>query len=259
MLSPKLVPLYMLLKSKKIFYFHATYDYSFSKPTLYDVVMEKVSEFLMYKSDLVLATQHPLAWQLRLRLGIDAKVLHHPTYHPIKKSFFDEEKSISLPFKDYFLYFGGIDRVSKGTDVLIEAVNGSDIPVVLAGRGKKDYSNSKNILHINRWVSDAELFYLVKNSKAVVLPYLVSSQFSGCLAVAYRFGKPVIAPFCNSFQNYIKPARTGLFFEQGNSMDLKEKLEEFDHYKFDSKYIHELDSSLSSRTLAELSKILAEF
>lgn len=238
MVSPKLMPLYLSATGKKILYFHATYDYSFSRPSFKDAALEKMSEFLMKRSDLVLATQYPLAWQIRMRLGIKAEVLPHPSYSAIRKGFFEESQRVGLPFKDYFLSFGGLDRASKGNDVLLEAVKGTEIPIVLAGKANADHSGSKNIAHLNRWVSDAELFWLVENSRAVVLPYLTSSQFSGCLALAYRFGKPVVAPFCNSFQKYVEDGKTGVLFEQGNHHDLREKLREFDSW------IHCSESSL---------------
>ncbi len=258
MISPKLVPLYLSLKAKKMFYFHATYDYSFSKPSLNDIFLEKTSEFLMKRSNLVLATQYPLAWQLKFRLGIDAKVLPHPTYSQIRKGFFEESQHVELPFKDYFLSFGGLDRASKGNDVLLEAIKGTDIPLVLAGRGKADYSNSKNQVHLNRWVSDEELFWLVKNSKAVVLPYLTSSQFSGCLALAYRFGKPVIAPFSNSFQNYILDGKTGMFFEQGNPEDLRAKLEAFGRSTYTVKSISEHDAKISKQVGVAFAQLFSQ-
>ena len=72
----------------------------------------------------------------------------------------------------------------------------------MAGKSNKDY-NSDNIVHINRWVTDGELNHLIKNCEAVVLPYLVPSQFSGCLALAYHFGKPVIAPDSSAFAGLV--------------------------------------------------------
>jgi glycosyltransferase involved in cell wall biosynthesis len=224
MVSPKMFPLFLSLKSKKIFYFHATYDYSFSTKGINDRTNDFMHDRIISNSTLTVATQWPLAWQIRSRLGIEAEVLPHPPYSAIRKGFFSEDEPAKVPFKRFFLDFGGLDRFSKGTDVLLNAAKGAKFNTVLAGRAGKNFS-SKNVLHLDRWVDDGELHNLIKRSEAVVLPYLVSSQFSGCMALAFHFGIPVVAPFSSAFEGWIDEGKTGWFFSSGDFKDLRRVLD----------------------------------
>jgi len=99
--------------------------------------------------------------------------------------------------------------------------------MVIAGK-RKPIVPAKNIVHLNRWVPDSELHHLIKNCRCVVLPYLVSSQFSGCLALAFHFKKPVLAPFSPAFEKWIEEGKTGWLFSQGDWRDLAEKMRKID-------------------------------
>lgn len=226
MVSPKMLPLFLTLRSKKALYFHATYDYEFSRRNLRDMAHEWMHDTLIKSSTLTVATQPSLAKQIEGRLGKGAKVLPHPPYSPIKPALFADERPVALPFKkgEYFLNFGEISRQSKGTGLLIEAAKGTSLPVVLAGK-RKGVPAARNICHIDRWVSDAELHYLIKNCRAVVLPYLLRSQFSGCLALAFHFRKPVLAPATETFSGWVEEGKTGWLFRHADARDLRLKME----------------------------------
>ena len=249
MISPKIAPLYFSLRSKKAFYFHATYDHSYDRMGLGAIALEMLQDALISGADASYATQHPLAWQIKFRLGKEAGVLPHPPYSPIKGEFFGEEKEVEGVPKDYFLGFGGLERFSKGTDVLLKAVEGTKLPLVLAGK-RENVRAGGNVVHINRWVEDEELYWLVKNCRAVVLPYLVSSQFSGCLALAFRFGKPVIAPLCPAFGELVEEGRTGWLFAQGDWESLREKMLIAARWKGESmeKAIRQKEMEMEKRT-----------
>lgn len=222
MYSPKMLPLYFLV-ADRIFYFHATFDHSFSKSALSDAAWDAVHSLVIKTSARTYATQSPLAWSAQAKTGREVGTIPHPPFSLIRQGFFEGEKKVGLPFSDYFLCFGGIGRPSKGTQVLLKAVSGTSLPLVLAGRMGRDFGGA-NVCHLNRWVDDAELYWLIKNCRAVVLPYLVPSQFSACLSLAYVFGKPAIAPFCPAFEGWITEGKTGLFFSQGDAADLRAKL-----------------------------------
>ena len=230
MISPKMLPLFLAAHAKKIFYFHASYDTSYSPPRLGSFFSDKYYDVLhsiaIRHSDLVVATQYPLAWQVKIRFDKPALGLLHPPYSMLRKGFFSEYEDMKLPFKTgtYFLDFGGIDRPYKGTDVLYNAVQGTSIPTIFAGKASRELEG-KNIAHIDRWLSDGEMHCLVKNAKCVVAPYLASSQFSGCMALAFRFGVPVLAPFCPAFEGWIEENRTGWFFSQGDWNSLREQMQ----------------------------------
>lgn len=259
MISPKMAPLYFSLRKKKAFYFHATYDHSFERQGVGSGALEMLQDALIRDASAVFATQHPLAWQIRFRLGRKVGVLAHPPYSPINEGFFAEEERVEGLPKGYFLDFGGIDRFSKGTDVLLEAVEGTSLPLVLAGKRETVRAGS-NVVHINRWVSDGELCFLVKNCKAVVLPYLVPSQFSGCLALAFRFKKPVVAPFSPAFEGLVEEGETGWLFSQGDAQSLREKMKQvWKKGAFSRKAIEKKEKEMAQRTGKCLQEIVHGF
>jgi glycosyltransferase involved in cell wall biosynthesis len=226
MLSPKMAPIFTLLPSPKIFYFHATYEYAYSKRSPKDVFYEFLHDTLIRSSTITAATQPGLAHQIKKRLGVKAKVLPHPPYSPIKPGFFSGTTAVKLPFRKggYFLNFGEISRRSKGTWLLLEALRGTSVPLVLAGK-LDGVPRAGSIFHLNRWVDDAELHWLVKNCRAVVLPYLLRSQFSGCLALAFHFKKPVLAPSTEAFAGWVEDGKTGWLFRHGDAKSLREKMQ----------------------------------
>lgn len=260
MYSPKIIPLFLLLKSKKIFYFHATYDYSFSKKKISDYFSDFFQDILIKNSTATFATQWPLAWQICIRLGKEAEEFPHPPYSSIRKGFFDEETRVDLPFNDYFLTFGGLDRPSKGTEVLLKAIKGTNLNTIFAGKCKQ-LPKDKNIVHLNRWVSDGELYYLIKNCKSVVLPYLVPSQFSGCLALAFYFRKPILAPFLPTFEHLIEEDKTGWFFSSGNPDSLRNKMEKIwtGRAQFDTHAIAAKEKEMNEATKNKLKELAERF
>ncbi len=260
MISPKIMPLFLSLSSRKILYFHATYDYSYSSKTPYDYWIDFLQDIAIKSSSKTVATQYPLAWQIRMRLKKDAEVLPHPPYSPIKQGFFKEEAAVDIPFKggEYFLCFGGVGRPSKGTDVLLKAVEGTSLQVVLAG-SKKGVKTGRNVVHLDRWVDAGELHWLIKNCRAVVLPYLVSSQFSGCLALAFHFKKPVISPFSASSEGWVEEGKTGWLFSQGDWHSLREKMQKVSSGKLScsSAAIAKKEEEMANLTKSRLKELLA--
>jgi glycosyltransferase involved in cell wall biosynthesis len=260
MISPKMLPLFLSLPPPKIFYFHATYDYTYSKRGMRDAYYELLHEVLIHTSTITAATQPGLARQIKEKLGVHARVLPHPPYSPISPSFFAGEKEVRLPFKkgEYFLNFGEISRESKGTRLLIEAVQGTQLQVVLAGR-REGVESARNVFHINRWVEDDELYWLIKNCRAVVLPYLLRSQFSGCLALAFHFKKPVLAPDTEAFSGWVEEGRTGWLFRCGDASNLQRKMEgvAFRGVKFSQGAIAAKEKEQENATARTLGKLLA--
>ncbi|MEM2954833.1 MAG: glycosyltransferase [Candidatus Nanoarchaeia archaeon] len=222
MISPKMLPLFVLLK-KKIFYFHASYNHSFSKPFISNLIFDFLHDFVIKNSTIILTTHPLLIWQIRSRLDRKAEFLPHPPFI-LRKNFFVKEKPIKLPFKKYFLYFGELNRKGKGIDLLLEALDFCPrVNIIFAGRGPA-LPKRKNILHLNDWLDDGTLYYLISNSKAVVLPYLEPAQFSACIAYAIHFRKPVIVPNIPTFEYWVEENKTGWFFSAGDVLSLSKKL-----------------------------------
>jgi glycosyltransferase involved in cell wall biosynthesis len=259
MLSPKIVPLFLSLSSPKIFYFHSTYDYSQTKKTTQDAYHEFLHATLIKNSTKTVATMPELALQIKRELGVDAEALPHPPYSPIKPSFFPADDAIPLPFRkgDYFLNFGEISRPSKGTDFLLGAVRGTNLRVVLAGK-KASVGRLPNVFHLDRWVSDGQLRFLVKNCRCVALPYLLRSQFSGCLALAYHYKKPVLAPNSEAFAGLVDEGKTGWLFKHGDEGDLRARMLEIasGKAKFSARAIDEKERRMEKATAQKLAEIL---
>jgi len=221
MISPKMFPLYGLVK-KKLFYFHATYDHSLEKKGGAHM-MDRLHDLAIKGSTLTLVTKAPLAWQIHARLNKHAETFPHPPYL-LKPGFFAAEKKIDLPFEKYFLYFGDVDREAKGVDVLVKALERfPQIKAIIAGRGGS-IAERGNIVHMKGWLEEGAMHYLIKNAQSAVLPYLVPAQFSGCLALSFRFGTPVIGSNLPTFQDWIDEGETGWYFSSGDAASLGEKM-----------------------------------
>ena len=260
MYSPKMVPLFLSLRAKKLFYFHATYDHSFSRPGFGERVEDHTHDVLIRNSTLALATQHPLAWQIRARLDKKAEVLPHPSYASIKPEFFSEDEQARVDFRSFFLTFGGVDRPSKGVEVLLEAVKGTKLNTVVAG-SRAQINPAPNLTHMNRWLSDGEMHNLIKRSECVVLPYLVPSLFSGCLALSFHFRRPVLAPFSPAFEGLVEEDKTGWFFPSGDAESLREKMGEIwaGERKSSASAIGKKEKEMDGRTEAKLKELLERF
>jgi len=118
---------------------------------------------------------------------------------------------------DYYLFFGRIDKY-KGLSTLLSAYNEfsqRDIRLVVAGSGqmtnleqKLANSNGKVIL-INRYIKDGEMNWLIRNARAVVLPYIEATQ-SGVIPVAYAFGVPVITSDVEGLTQMVDDGKTAI-------------------------------------------------
>lgn len=125
------------------------------------------------------------------------------------KSFFD------LPTK-YILFLGNV-LPYKGLGFLYEAYkllknSGKEIKIVVAGNGHSEVMDTllrnDDFYVINRWISNTELVDLIKNSNAVVCPYLSASQ-SGLPPTANLFQKPIITTDVGAMKEYVINGETG--------------------------------------------------
>lgn len=116
------------------------------------------------------------------------------------------------------LFFGRVQEY-KGLKYLLEAEplvtpHVPDFKVIVAGSGSdlKNYTEAINKnpqfeLH-DRFIPNDEVAALFQRSGCVVMPYIEASQ-SGVLAMAYAFGKPVIATDVGSLPEMVEPGKTG--------------------------------------------------
>jgi glycosyltransferase involved in cell wall biosynthesis len=128
---------------------------------------------------------------------------------------------------DYLLYYGYI-RPYKGLSVLYKALPIDFIgKVVVAGIGDdpilEEIRRDSRFILVNRWVGNAELATLIRHSRAVVCPYLSSSQ-SGIPVTVYNFDKPIIATKVPAFANVIETGVNGYLVDVHNAEQLREAI-----------------------------------
>lgn len=148
---------------------------------------------------------------------------HHlrvPHFKYIFPKNFDEHK-ISDDIKDSIdsgkiniLFFGNLS-ISKGVDILMEAVNLVDdtltdkLNIIIAGKDFDGAVNKvvpkvgRNIHIFPRHISDDELRYLYSKADYLALPYRKTSQ-SGILEMAFYFKKPIIASDVTYFRKTLE-------------------------------------------------------
>jgi glycosyltransferase involved in cell wall biosynthesis len=107
----------------------------------------------------------------------------------------------------YCLFIGRIKKY-KGVKTLIKAwidLNPSEIKLLIAGQGRvsKKTGKIRNILMINRWLSNEEIHQLVAHASFLVLPYIEASQ-SGILKVAAAYNKPCVVTPVGALPDYFK-------------------------------------------------------
>lgn len=132
--------------------------------------------------------------------------------------------------KPYILFFGRIEEY-KGISLLYKTfTETSDLYehfyLVIAGKGTLPFnraSNEKNVIIMNRYIKDTEIANMYQNAACVVYPYISATQ-SGVLSLAYYFETPILASDVPFFKDSILQSETGVLFENGNLIDLKDKL-----------------------------------
>lgn len=166
----------------------------------------------------------------RLRTLIPgAQVSVHP--HPIYGQFPQPCKRLSRRAAKELLFYGFV-RPYKGLDVLIEAlalVRNPDVHLTVVGefwsnldeiRGlvrKRSLEQSVEI--VPRYVSEAETAAYFDRADALVLPYK-NATGSGVLAIAYHYGKPVIATTTGAFPDVVRDGETGYLVPPGSATAL---------------------------------------
>ena len=143
--------------------------------------------------------------------------------------------------KKYLLFFGYLLR-RKGLDLLIKAFfqiskKHGDYVLVLGGgtlESQKDYQQSLVVLVkklklekkviFTDFLSEAEIDYLYKNCKCVVLPYTHSISSSLPLSFAFEYGKPVVGSDIGTLAEEIKDEDNGLIFKSESLADLSKQI-----------------------------------
>jgi glycosyltransferase involved in cell wall biosynthesis len=117
------------------------------------------------------------------------------------------------------LFFGriwaykGLEFLVRAEPLITERV--PDARVVIAGRGEELTRYRAMMVHPDRfemqneYISDADLVDHFRRAAVVVLPH-VEASISGVVAVAYTFGKPVVATSVGILPEMVEHGHTGL-------------------------------------------------
>ena len=147
--------------------------------------------------------------------------------------FANTKVELTLP-KKYLLFLGNV-LPYKGLDLLYSAwkkLRSADVSLVIAGNGHSSLldrmKEDKGITVINRWISNAELTYLVKHCQGVVCPYHSASQ-SGLPVTSYLFNKPILTTDVGAMKEYVANNETGYVVPSEDVGALAEKMSELYH------------------------------
>ena len=118
----------------------------------------------------------------------------------------------------FYLFFGRIDEY-KGLGRLLRAYGScaKSFPLVVAGSGALSAEeemlagNTPGVTVLNRFITDGEMVWLFEHCLCVCLPYIEASQ-SGVLAMAYRYGKPVVVSDLDGLTEFVDEGESGLVF-----------------------------------------------
>ena len=142
----------------------------------------------------------------------------------------DTKEKKTLNFK--ILYFGNF-FYGKGLDILINSTKGisKNIKIIIAGNSKTlNYSlkikKHKNIIILNKYFSDNEMYELYKSVDGVILPYRRTYTYgtSGVLVNSAQAFKPILVPNIYPFADVIKKYKFGKNFLVENTYSIKKNI-----------------------------------
>ena len=158
-----------------------------------------------------------------------AKVAVQP--HPIYNQFPPAKENLPRRAKLELLFFG-IVRPYKGLDILVEAMNllrGEDVFLSIVGewwekneplrKAVKEAESHQRMEVVDRFVTAQEVADYFARADVVVLPYH-SSTGSGIVALAYHYGKPVVATDVGGLSEIIEEGVSGRLVKAGDSESL---------------------------------------
>jgi glycosyltransferase involved in cell wall biosynthesis len=144
-------------------------------------------------------------------------------------NFIDSERIVpNFNAGKYFLYFGRL-APEKGIHTLIKAACNAKVTLIIAGTGpyekhlKALAANHDNITFVG-YQSGNDLWKLIHNSRAVVLPSEWYENAPISALEAYAGGKPLIGANIGGIPEMLHDGYTGIVFDSGNIDDLSDKL-----------------------------------
>jgi glycosyltransferase involved in cell wall biosynthesis len=148
-------------------------------------------------------------------------------------SYIPENRSVFREDPHTVLFFGRMEKY-KGLKWLIEtepliSEKITDFKIIVAGQGE-ELDARKTILQGNphfeihdRYIPFSEVAVFFKRAVAVVLPYTEASQ-SGIVAMAFAFGKPVIATDVGSLSEVVFDGKNGVLVPPRDPLKLSDAI-----------------------------------
>ena len=153
--------------------------------------------------------------------------------HPIYDNFGDilskedARKHLALPINEKIILFFGFIRKYKGLDLLLEAMNNTNIreaniKLLIAGEfydNKDEYEliiakyNLANSLYLRtQFIDNSEVKYYLSAADFVIQPYKNATQ-SGVTPLAYHFEKPMLVTSVGGLANLVPHIKVGIVTE----------------------------------------------
>ena len=153
--------------------------------------------------------------------------------HPIYDNFGDilskedARKHLALPINEKIILFFGFIRKYKGLDLLLEAMNNTNIreaniKLLIAGEfydNKDEYEliiakyNLANSLYLRtQFIDNSEVKYYLSAADFVIQPYKNATQ-SGVTPLAYHFEKPMLVTIVGGLANLVPHMKVGIVTE----------------------------------------------
>ncbi|MCX7715406.1 MAG: glycosyltransferase family 4 protein [Clostridia bacterium] len=164
-------------------------------------------------------------------------VIHHgtpTTYREINSEVCKEKLRLNNGKKTLLFY--GLIRQSKGLDILIQALEGLQCNLVIAGSMPfgEEFEKYERLIEKHgidcrkfiEYISDEFTEELYQACDIVVLPYIYFYSQSGVFMQAIQYRKPVVATDVSCFKEYIDKYGFGIVCEANNVEALRKAIEE---------------------------------
>lgn len=159
-------------------------------------------------------------------MGFKGKIIYLPNFVNIKQ--FQPQYSWK---EEAIVYFGRLQK-DKGLITLIDAVKGIDgIKLKIIGEGPiknelYDKIKMQNIHNVQMlgYMTGEELRHSIRKAMFVVLSSELYENNPLSVLESFALGKPVVGSRIGGIPELVKDNKTGLTFEAGNSLDLRNKI-----------------------------------
>jgi glycosyltransferase involved in cell wall biosynthesis len=150
----------------------------------------------------------------------ESTAIHISKLEARRKKGFEEARVFGID-GEYFVFAGRI-KDYKGIDRLLNAWNlipGNERKLVIAGKGVKkvlrENIECRNLILIDKWMTNEELWNLIGNSDGLVAAYEEATQ-SGIIAIAVNLGVPVLATNVGGLNQQLASVSNAILVENTN-------------------------------------------